>query len=195
MSNVVPIRPRGEDLFAPDQLKQSLYPLANRAIVNLTDGPATGYVREGLVNPTVMLVAATAMFKATLDRPRGVGLLRDLADMLERQGLGQIPWGPDNPEHRPAIQRLVDRDLQPSYDPRDDDAMLKLMADLEGEFVTAIEGLVDRYLETVETADEQMLYGFLAQMLIKRYAHLDPDDAWSTIKDAADLSGLLDEPA
>lgn len=190
MSNVVPIRPRGEDLFAPDLLKQSLYALANRAIVDLMDQQAEGYVREGLVSPTVMLVAATAMFKGTLDRPRGVGILRDLADMLERQDLKQIPWGPDHPAHRPAIQRLVDQSMPPFYDPRDDDAMMKLMADLEGEFVPAIEGLVDRYLETVETADEQILYGFLAQMLIRRYAQLDPDDAWGVIKDAALTAGL-----
>lgn len=69
MSNVVPIRPRGEDLFATDSYKQALYPLASRAIVNLTDMPPSGYVREALVNPTVMLVAATAMFKRTLDQP------------------------------------------------------------------------------------------------------------------------------
>ncbi len=59
--------------------------------------PPSGYVREALVNPTVMLVAATAMFKGTLDRPWGAALLRDLANMLERQGLKQIPWGQTNP--------------------------------------------------------------------------------------------------
>lgn len=43
---------------------------------------------------------------------------------------------------------------------------------------------------------QQMLYGFLAQILTKRYARLDPDDdALNINKDAADLSGLLEEPA
>jgi hypothetical protein len=105
-----------------------------------------------------MLVAATAMFKGTLDRPRGAALLRDLANMLERQGLKQIPWGQTIPITARPIQRLIDRDEPPSYEPGDDDAMLKLMADLEQEFVDAVERRVDRYLEAVETADEQVLY-------------------------------------
>ncbi len=66
--------------------------------------------------------------------------------------------GPDKPYHRPAIQRLIDHDEPPSYEPGYDDAMLKLMADLEQEFVDAVERRVDRYLEAVESADEQVLY-------------------------------------
>ncbi|WP_243637653.1 MULTISPECIES: hypothetical protein [Brevundimonas] len=66
--------------------------------------------------------------------------------------------GPDNSYHRPAIQGLIDHDEPPSYEPGYDDAMLKLMADLEQEFVDAVERRIDRYLEAVESADEQVLY-------------------------------------
>lgn len=116
MNNVVHLSLKGEDLSTDDPLKQALYPHANRAIVALEDEPS-GHVREHLVAPTVMAVAAAAMFKSTLDRPRGVAMLRELADVLEANRFEAIPWGPKHPEHRAAIRALIDAGQRPEYDP------------------------------------------------------------------------------
>ncbi|MBB1177722.1 hypothetical protein [Brevundimonas aurantiaca] len=192
MSNVVHLSDRGEDLRADDPVKKALYPLANRAIVALEEDPSE-HVRAHLVAPTVMAVAAAAMFKSTLDRPRGVAMLRELAEILERNDFGSIPWGPKHPDHKRAIQTLIDEKRAPTYDPADQDAMLSLMDDMEAEFTLAMDRLVERYLDAVETADEFLLHGFLMQFMIKRYGRIEePEDAWSTVRHAAIDQGWIE---
>jgi hypothetical protein len=140
-----------------------------------------------------MAVAVAAMFKATLDRPRGAAMLRELADLLESNRFEAVPWGPKHPEHRAAIQALIDARRRPAYDPLDDDAMLNLMSDLEREFNDVMDGLVERYDQAVETADEFLLHGFLMQFMIRRYGRVEePDEAWSVVRDAALDQGWIE---
>lgn len=192
MSNVVDMRVRGEDLRAEDSAKQMLFAHANRAIVALEDAPPP-HVRAHLVAPTVMAVAVADMFRSTLDRPRGVAMLRDLADILESNRFEAIPWGPKHPEQRMAINALIEARSRPRYDPTDNDAMLSLMGDLEREFNAAMDGLVERYDETVDTADEFLISAFLMQFMIKRYGRIEePDEAWPVVRDAALDQGWIE---
>jgi hypothetical protein len=192
VSNVVDIRMRGEDLRADDPAKQALFAHANRAIVALEDEPSE-HVRAHLVAPTVMVVAAADMFRSTLDRPRGVAMLRYLADILESNRFEAIPWGPKHPEQRKAIHALIEARSRPHYDPTDDDAMLHLMSDLEREFNDAMDVLVERYDETVDTADEFLISAFLMQFMIKRYGRIEePDEAWPVVREAALDQGWIE---
>jgi hypothetical protein len=192
MNNVVDPRLKGEDLRADDLVKQALFPHANRAIVDLMEADFE-HVRSHLAAPTVMAVAAADMFRSTMDRPRGVAMLRDLADILERQEFDAIPWGPNHPGQRKAIHALIEARSEPHYDPFNDDSMLDLMADLEREFNEAMDRLVKRYAETVETADEFLVGAFLMQFMIKRYGRLeDPEEAWTVVRQAALDEGWIE---
>jgi hypothetical protein len=188
------MRLTGEDILQDDPLKMALYPRADRAIVDLNEGHyGDEHTRGHLAAPTVMLVAAAADFNATLDRPRGVALLRQIADLLEEQRLADIPWGPKNKEHRPAIRALIDAKSHPKLDYDDgDDGMLSLMRILEREFGEAVDRLVDRFEHWADGAEEPLLLGFLIQFLIKRYAQVEePGPAVGTIWHASIDAGLV----
>lgn len=183
----------GEDILVEDELKTRLYPFAKRAIVNLDDGNPE-HVRAHLVQPTVMMVAAASSFTSTLDRPRGAALLRTLADLLEHQQLGEIPWGPKNTAHKPIFRALIDKELGPKIDYEDgSDGMLSLMIQLKAEFDEAVGKLVDRFAERAEGAQEEVVFGFLVQALLRRYAEIEePDLAWSTVRHSAVDQGWIE---
>lgn len=184
----------GEDLLSDDEQKQSRYPLASRAIVNL-DTDSGPHIRAHLVNPTVMLVAATAAFTATLDRPRGVLLLRHLAGLLESQRLDEIPWGPKNPAHKPVLRALVDSEMDAARPPSHDD-MPGLMAGLKAEFNTLVDTLIHRYEETQDGADETLLTGFLTQFMLQRWGTVEEVAiAWSLVRECAVDEGWIEPGA
>ena len=184
----------GEDILSEDDLKTRLYPLADRAIVNLDPTPQSDHVRAHLVQPTVMMVAATSSFRSTSDRPRGVALLRTLADLLERKQLDQIPWGPSNKAHKPVIRTMIEKRLGPRIDYDDGgDGMFSLMSALDEEFGEVIDNLLERFTERAEGAREEVVFGFLVQFLLRRYAQVEETDlAWSTVRNAAIDEGWIE---
>jgi hypothetical protein len=182
----------GEEILQEDPLKTSLYPRASRTLVTLMDGYLEHeHTRQHLVSPTVMLVAAAEQFNATLDRPRGVALLRRLADVLEHQRLADIPWGPKNDAHRPAFRELIDAEMKARRPPEVDyedgaNGMLSLMRLLETEFGEGVDRLVDRFQDMAEGADPALLYGFLVHFLFRRYAQFEEaETAALTVRSAA----------
>lgn len=183
----------GEDLFTEDETKADMFPYADRAIVNLRDDPPS-HIRAHLVGPTVAMVAAADAFSATLDRPRGAALLRNLADLLEQQRLAEIPWGPKNPAHKPVLRYLVEQELGPVIKiDEESGGMYSLMSKLEAEFYGAVDTLVDRFEHRVEGADELLLTSFMTQFMLRRLSAIEePDLAWSTVRDVAVDEGWIE---
>lgn len=67
------------------------------------------------------------------------------------------------------------------------------MRDLEREFNAAMDGLVERYDQAVETADEFLLSSLMMQFMIKRYGRIEePDKAWPVVREAALDQGWIE---
>ncbi|HEY3814540.1 MAG TPA: hypothetical protein VGL66_15065 [Caulobacteraceae bacterium] len=177
-----------EHIDVEDDFKRELYPEAAMAITRLAEGPDSwGYTRAHLLGPTVFLVAATATFSRTKDRERGAKLLRALAELLEEKRLGEIPWGPKNPVHKPVFRELVAQGFGPDLATGNErDEMLVLMETLGREFNGAIDGLLDRFEGLTDGANERLLLGFLTQFMLRRYGQVEePKAALSTVLDQA----------
>lgn len=97
MSNVIQSTLKREGLSADDPLTPALFSLRNRTIVDLAD-----QVRERLVAPTVMAVAAA--------------MLRELADFLATDPFKAGRRPPKRREHRAVIRASIEAD-QGSTDP------------------------------------------------------------------------------
>lgn len=96
MSSVIQLTLR-KGLSADDPLTLSIFSLRNRTIVDLAD-----QVRERLVAPTVMAVAAA--------------MLRELADLLATDPFKAGRRPPKRREHRAVIRASIEAD-QGSTDP------------------------------------------------------------------------------
>jgi hypothetical protein len=95
MSNVIQSTLKREGLSADDPLTPALFSLRNRTIVDLAD-QSPGQVRERLVAPTVMAVAAA--------------MLRELADLLATDPFKAGRRPPKRREHRAVIRASTDVD-------------------------------------------------------------------------------------
>jgi hypothetical protein len=182
----------GEEIFHDDDVKQRLYPYAERAIAYLDDDYHADHKRAHLVHPTVMLVAAAARFTSTRERPIGVALLRQLADLLERKALSEIPWGPANPNHKPVFRKLVDEHLGSVRFYPGDDGMFALMSDLEKDFHGKVDRLVSEYEESAEGATEELIVGFLTMYMLRKLAGVEePGSAWALVREEAKDQGWI----